>query len=99
MKRTITVLLIQFVATAAFLSSPVSAATVRAGSEAAVSHGPFTSPAAGAAHAVAKDQAVSSADSVITFSEFPVGTQITNQYKPLGILFGGDSPFITTDGA
>jgi hypothetical protein len=83
MKRAIIVLLIQFVATAAFLSSPVSAATLRAG----------------AAHAVAKDQAVSSADSVITFSEFPVGTQITNQYQPLGILFGGDTPFITTDAA
>lgn len=37
--------------------------------------------------------------SLITFSEFPVGTSIANQYQPQGILFGGDSPFITTDGA
>lgn len=35
--------------------------------------------------------------SLITFSEFPVGTSIANQYQPQGILFGGDSPFITTD--
>lgn len=36
---------------------------------------------------------------VITFSEFPIGTSITNQYGDRGIIFGGDSPFITTDGA
>lgn len=35
----------------------------------------------------------------ITFSEFPRGTQITDQYQQRGILFGGDSPFITSDGA
>jgi RHS repeat-associated protein len=35
----------------------------------------------------------------ITFSEFPDGTSITNQYQPSGIIFGGDSPFITDDGA
>lgn len=35
----------------------------------------------------------------ITFSEFPDGTSITNQYQPSGIDFGGDSPFITQDGA
>lgn len=33
----------------------------------------------------------------ITFSEFPVGTSITSQYAPDGIVFGGDAPFITTD--
>lgn len=38
-------------------------------------------------------------DNIITFSEYPVGTPITNQYSSKGILFGGDSPFITTDGA
>jgi pimeloyl-ACP methyl ester carboxylesterase len=35
----------------------------------------------------------------ITFSEFPVGTAITDQYASIGIIFGGDAPFITDDGA
>jgi uncharacterized repeat protein (TIGR01451 family) len=34
---------------------------------------------------------------IITFSEFPVGTYITDQYSNRGIIFGGDSPFISTD--
>ncbi len=34
---------------------------------------------------------------LITFSEFAVGTPITDQYKSKGIIFGGNSPFITTD--
>jgi hypothetical protein len=34
---------------------------------------------------------------VITFNEFPIGTQISDQYKPQGILFFGNSPFITDD--
>lgn len=33
----------------------------------------------------------------ITFSEFAVGTAITTQYANRGIVFSGDSPFITTD--
>jgi len=33
----------------------------------------------------------------ITFSEFSQGTSISNQYLNYGILFGGDSPFITSD--
>lgn len=33
----------------------------------------------------------------ITFSEFPVGTFITNQYASQGIVFGGDRPFISGD--
>lgn len=37
--------------------------------------------------------------STITFSEFPLGTAITNQYANKGIIFGGDSPFISVDGA
>ena len=41
------------------------------------------------------------ADPAITFSEYPVGTVITNQYASLGIIFSGGSsagsPFITTD--
>ena len=35
----------------------------------------------------------------ITFSEFSIGTNITDQYSDQGIVFGGDSPFITTDTA
>jgi hypothetical protein len=35
----------------------------------------------------------------ITFSEFRLGTAITTQYQPRGIVFGGDSPYIETDGA
>jgi hypothetical protein len=35
----------------------------------------------------------------ITFSKYPVGTHITTQYENDGIKFGGDMPFITTDGA
>ena len=35
----------------------------------------------------------------ITFSEFPLNTSISDQYADRGIIFGGDSPFITTDGA
>jgi hypothetical protein len=35
----------------------------------------------------------------ITFSEYPVGTYIDSQYAAEGIVFGGDSPFISTDGA
>jgi hypothetical protein len=35
----------------------------------------------------------------ITFSEFPINTDITDQYKNQGIIFSGDSPFITEDGS
>jgi RHS repeat-associated protein len=35
----------------------------------------------------------------ITFSEFPDGSPITNQYQPNGIDFSGDSPFIADDGS
>ncbi|HRC85376.1 MAG TPA: dockerin type I domain-containing protein [Thermoanaerobaculia bacterium] len=34
---------------------------------------------------------------LITFSEFPLGTQIRTQYASRGVIFGGDSPFITSD--
>lgn len=37
--------------------------------------------------------------SIITFSEFPQGTSISGQYSSKGILFQGDSPFITGDGS
>lgn len=35
----------------------------------------------------------------ITFSEFPSGTPITSQYRDRGVVFGGDDPYITGDGA
>ena len=40
-----------------------------------------------------------SAFAPITFSEFATGTRITDQYIDKGIIFGGDSPFISPDGA
>src|SRR5215469_403700 len=46
---------------------------------------------AGQAHAV-----------LLTFSEFPVGTVITNQYAPQGVLFAaltGNAPIIANDGS
>ncbi|GAA1018712.1 hypothetical protein Aple_026470 [Acrocarpospora pleiomorpha] len=39
------------------------------------------------------------ASPVITFSEFPEGTAIATQYQDKGIIFGGDAPFITSDGS
>ncbi len=39
------------------------------------------------------------ASPVITFDEYPVGTYITNQYRNVGIIFGGDAPNITDDAA
>jgi hypothetical protein len=48
---------------------------------------------------VYKTQQEEQDSNVITFSEFPLGTYITNQYSNRGIIFGGDSPFITTDGS
>lgn len=38
-----------------------------------------------------------SAPVTITFSEYALGTFITNQYQNKGIIFGGDLPFIATD--
>ena len=34
---------------------------------------------------------------VITFSEYPVKTYISDQYADKGIIFGGDNPFISND--
>ena len=36
---------------------------------------------------------------IITFSEFPSGTHISNQYADKGIIFDGNNPFITGDGS
>jgi RHS repeat-associated protein len=59
-----------------------------------------TRPGAGQrAQAVAGGGAAAQEQGTITFSEFPDGTSITNQYQASGIIFGGDTPFITGDGA
>jgi hypothetical protein len=39
------------------------------------------------------------ASDVITFDEYPLGTNITGQYQDVGIIFGGDGPVISMDGA
>ncbi|MEC4088818.1 carboxypeptidase-like regulatory domain-containing protein [Pseudoalteromonas rubra] len=51
------------------------------------------------ARSVPVEQAAAVGMTPITFSEFPNGTAITNQYADRGIIFGGDSPFITSDSA
>ncbi len=48
------------------------------------------------APAVVQAQAAPGA-TLITFSEFPVGTPISTQYASSGVAFSGSSPFITTD--
>ena len=65
------------------------------GSLPAAAGGPSTSPTS-----APSDVAISGAEvaaGTITFSEFPVGTAITTQYSDMGIVFGGDSPFIEID--
>jgi hypothetical protein len=63
------------------------------------SAGGAPSTAAGGVPAAAPHAPVAAADGAITFDEFPLGTSITDQYEDHGLLFGGDSPFITSDGA
>jgi hypothetical protein len=69
---------------------------------------PFTSASspraakAAASAAMARSKAVDATNAVtITFSEFPVGTTVTNQYEPDGIVFAGntasDAQTIATD--
>ena len=36
---------------------------------------------------------------VVTFSELPIGTAVTTQYQEWGLHFGGEQPFVTTDGS
>lgn len=52
-----------------------------------------------ASNAVA--QSCPAINTTITFSEFPLGTSITNQYVPEGVVFSGSGsgPFISVDGA
>lgn len=42
---------------------------------------------------------VSVSSTTITFSEYPVDTQISTQYRDVGIFFGGSGPVIRTDEA
>lgn len=57
---------------------------------------------AGAAPRTAARAAAAAAtpsEEVLTFSEFPLGTQVREQYVQRGIRFAGDTPFIAEDGA
>jgi len=60
---------------------------------------PATARALRVTPAVAAADALPTELGTITFSEFPDGSSITTQYEPNGIIFGGDTPFITDDGA
>lgn len=63
---------------------------------------PNTSSNSGQAQVLGRSSRVAEArltPGTITFSEFPAGTSITNQYQRRGVVFGGDSPFITDDGS
>ncbi|WP_413110427.1 hypothetical protein [Thaumasiovibrio sp. DFM-14] len=60
------------------------------------SHAPVTHKAPVAKNMAARDD---SNRINITFSEFSSGTSITGQYRDKGVVFGGDAPFITPDGA
>jgi lysophospholipase L1-like esterase len=86
-------------ATGALLAGPARAVPLTPASPAAASGAPTTSASHAAARSVAVPQANPAGETTITFSEFPVGTTISDQYQPRGIIFGGDAPFITNDGA
>jgi len=96
-KSSIALMAVPLSAAMAFLAAPANAIPVD--SAAAAGQGPASSPTAHATLA-APGRATAQAppgNTTITFSEFPVGTPVSSQYKPRGIIFGGDSPFITTD--
>jgi hypothetical protein len=87
------------VAPARLSASPVAATSTvdppstRSGAPSASPSRPDASPSA--ARRVVPQAA---ADTVLTFSEFPVGTSITEQYKDQGVVFSGGT-FISPDGA
>jgi hypothetical protein len=58
-----------------------------------------TSPYHIAAQAIAPIMAPADVSSTITFSEYSIGTTITNQYANTGIIFGGTTTFISRDGS
>jgi len=59
---------------------------------------PSTSPTVKVIKGKQKIQRLLKTDSnVITFSEFPFDTKITDQYANRGIIFKGDTPFISID--
>ncbi len=60
---------------------------------------PSTSPNVKVIKGEQKVQQFQKGSNVITFSEFSNGTYITDQYANKGIIFKGDSPFITSDGS
>jgi hypothetical protein len=60
--------------------------------------GQSSSPTDDGEHSESLASVVSSEnDDVITFSEYPVGMEISDQYVNQGLLFGGDTPFISVD--
>ena len=58
-----------------------------------------TSPQGDASSDAVQPAQALSQNEVITFSEYPLNTSISDQYADQGILFGGDAPFISTDAA
>ncbi|HEX8093941.1 GDSL-type esterase/lipase family protein [Jatrophihabitans sp.] len=61
---------------------------------------PSASPTSGGTGGHAAIRSARSALTVanaITFDEYPLDTAITDQYADRGVVFGGDTPFITTD--
>lgn len=65
----------------------------------ALNQSPSTSPSYVAPKGGITTLDTPSCSNSISFSEYPSGTAINTQYSNKGIVFGGSSPFITTDGA
>jgi hypothetical protein len=62
------------------------------------SEGMSTSPYVISAELYQRQEATDEGDGpLITFSEFPIDTHITDQYADLGIIFDGDYPLIRPD--
>lgn len=79
-----------------YVATPVSSQTIP--TEAATSPSPEASERARepASPDQIREKAIND-DLIITFSEFPRGTFISDQYAHLGIVFAGDNPFIAGD--
>jgi RHS repeat-associated protein len=108
----VTTTLVLLLAGVTILPSPASAAskTRSASTSTAGPHAPYrrsaitvgTAPKPTAVRPGATGFAAAAAASVIdtiTFSELPVGVPVSTQYQGAGIIFGGDNPFISTDGS
>ena len=91
MKRFLTLLLLSIVMFGALTCPPT---TVVAQEEQG-----YSSSTNSADVAVVESRSYDLRNGTITFSEYPLDTAISNQYASQGIIFGGDSPFISTDSA